>query len=154
VRRELATAFGGDIFRGRILKRALLAERAFASPAATDLLNHIVHPCLLKELNQRIQKARQSRKHKAVVVDAALLAEWGLGRTHWDFLIGVWAPLALRRQRLSARGWSDRQITARARRQMSWAKRRTIVDFVVKNDGSLTQLEHRARLCWEKMLFS
>jgi dephospho-CoA kinase len=152
LRLELAAAFGGDILRGGQLKRALLAQRAFASPAATDRLNQIVHPRLLKELNLRIHKARRSRRYTAVVVDAALLAEWGPDCAYWDCLIGVWAPLNLRQQRLRARGWSEKQITALNRCQMSWAKRRAMVDFVVKNDASLTQLEYRARLCWQKIL--
>jgi dephospho-CoA kinase len=154
LRRELARAFGSDILGRTGIKRSLLARRAFANAEATARLNQIIHPHLLKELNKRIQKARKSAKHRAVVIDAALLAEWGPQQVYWDCLIGVWAPLALRRQRLRQRGWPDDEITRRARSQMPWTKRRAMVDIVVKNDGDLTQLERRTRLCWEKILSS
>lgn len=154
LRRQLARAFGDDILGRRGIKRALLARRAFANAEATARLNEIVHPYLLKELNARIRKARRSVGHGAVVIDAALLAEWGPSRVHWDCLVGVWAPMALRRQRLRRRGWTDEEITRRARRQMSWTRRLAMTDYVVKNDGDLTQLERRARLCWEKILSS
>ena len=100
LQRQLAHAFGDDILGRHGVKRALLARRAFASAESTDRLNRIVHPYLLKELNARIRKARRSANHRAVVIDAALLAEWGPGKVYWDCLIGVWAPMALRRQRL------------------------------------------------------
>jgi len=154
LRRQLAKAFGDDILGGHGIRRVLLARRAFATAESTERLNRIIHPFLLKELNQRIQQARTSPKHRAVVVDAALLAEWGPGKVYWDYLVGVWAPMALRRRRLRQRGWSDDEITRRARRQMAWTKRRAMVDWVVKNDGDLAQLERRARLCWQKILSS
>jgi dephospho-CoA kinase len=154
LRRQLADAFGHDVIGRTGLKRALLARRAFASAEATLQLDKVVHPHLLKELNARVSKARRSREHRAVVIDAALLAEWGPKQVYWDCLIGVWAPMAVRRLRLRQRGWSDSEITQRARRQMSWTKRRAMVDFVVKNDGDLTQLERRARFYWQKILSS
>jgi dephospho-CoA kinase len=154
LRRQLATAFGSDIIRRGHLNRALLAERAFATPEQTERLNRLVHPALLKELNRRVAKARHSREHEAVVIDAALLAEWGPARVRWDVLVGVWAPMRLRRRRMRKRGWSDSEVAARARTQMSWTQRRAMVDYVVKNDGTLAQLERRARLCWKKILSS
>ena len=154
LRDELIRVFGDDIIRRGNIDRSLLAQRAFVSPTAADQLNRIVHPHLLKELNRRIQGARQRRQYAAVVVDAALLAEWGPKRVYWDCLIGVWAPLALRQRRLRRRGWTNSEIAARSRCQMSWIARRSMADYVVKNDGSLTLLKRRARLCWEKILSS
>lgn len=152
LRRELARAFGEDILRGERLRRSLLAQRAFAGPSESATLNQIVHPPLLRELNRQIHRARRSTGRVAVVVDAALLAEWGPERVYWDALIGVWAPFALRRRRLRRSGWSDRQISGRARSQMSWTARRAMLNYVVKNDADLSQLERRARLCWQKVL--
>jgi dephospho-CoA kinase len=60
--------------------------------------------------------------------------------------------LALRKEWLRKRGWTDDQIRGRMRGQLTWRERREIVDCVVKNDGSLAMLERRARLCWEKVL--
>lgn len=154
LRGELVRVFGDAIVRGDRLQRSLLAKRAFASVSAARMLNQIVHPALIKELNRRVRRAQRSRQHCAVVIDAALLAEWGPQRVHWDRLVGVWAPLEIRRKRMSKRGWSASQVSARARCQMSWTARRAMVDYVVKNDGSLSLLERRARLCWQKVLSS
>lgn len=152
IRRRLANEFGaGVLVKGRI-QRSVLAAKAFESQEATALLNRIVHPHLLRELNREIDRTARQTRYDAVVVDAALLAEWGRRRVHWDYLVGVWAPLALRKERLRKRGWTDDQIRGRMRGQLPWTVRRQMADCVVKNDRSLAMLEHRARLCWENII--
>jgi dephospho-CoA kinase len=152
LRRQLARTFGDDILNGERLRRGRLAQRAFASPDAAKRLNAIVHPPLIKELNRQVRQARRRKDRHAVVIDAALLPEWGCEKVPWDVLVGVWAPMKLRQRRLRARGWTDAQIRARARCQMSWTARRALVDYTVKNDADLSLLEQRARCCWDKIL--
>jgi len=154
VRRQLAKTFGSDILRGDRIVRSRLATRAFRDDDSILKLNAIVHPPLIRELNLQVARARRSRTHAAVVIDAALLAEWGIGKIEWDILIGVWAPRRLRVQWLRQRGWTDEDIRSRMRRQMPWTQRRKLVDCVVKNDDTLTMLERRARHCWQKVLSS
>jgi len=152
VRRKLAHAFGDDIIRSGKVQRGVLAERAFVDDKSIRRLNAIIHPLLIRQLNEAVGAARRSRRFKAVVIDAALLAEWGVGRIKWDYLVGIWAPRHRRLGWLRKRGWADAEIRARMRRQMPWVRRRRMVDCIVKNDGSLSALERRARHCWEKML--
>ncbi|MBI5868818.1 MAG: dephospho-CoA kinase [candidate division Zixibacteria bacterium] len=152
LRGKLVKGFGRDIIRGGRIVRARLAEKAFSSRQSTARLNRLVHPYLLRELNRQISRARRVPGCQAVIVDAALLAEWGRRRVRWDTLVGVWAPLTVRRRRLRKRGWDDRQINGRIRAQMSWRARRQMADYVVKNDGSLAALERRARFCWGKII--
>lgn len=152
LRWQLARAFGADILRRGHLDRALLAERAFAGRDGILRLNSIVHPPLVREMQRQIRRARRRPEVRAVVVDAALLVEWGQGQIGWDWLVGVWAPWQIRRARLHRKGWTDRQIRDRAGGQATWAARRRICNLVVKNDASTAILQRRARLCWEKMV--
>lgn len=152
VRRQLARTFGADILRGERVRRDVLAARAFADDDSVLKLNAIVHPPLIRQLNREVRRARQRTDKAAVIIDAALLAEWGIGRIEWNYLVGIWAPRRLRVRWLKGRGWSEADIRARMRRQMPWSQRRTLVDCVVKNDATLTLLERRARHCWQKML--
>jgi dephospho-CoA kinase len=152
LRRRLVKAFGPGILKGGKIRRSVLAKRAFADRTATELLNRLVHPLLIRELNREIGRAARSSRYRAVVVDAALLVEWGQRQVHWEYLVGVWAPATLRRERLRARGWTDDQIRGRMRGQLPWCARRRVIDCVVKNDGSLAMLERRARLCWERII--
>lgn len=151
VQRRLIRAFGDGIAPGGRIDRGRLALKAFATPQSLLVLNQIIHPPLIRELNRRVAHARRSKRHRAVVIDAALLAEWGIGRIHWDHLVGVWAPVAVRQKRLKAK-WTAAEFHARARRQMPWSRRKKLVDCVVKNDSGLRALKVRARLCWIKLL--
>ncbi len=73
LRRRLARAFGADILSpGGKLRRKLLAQRAFADERGSRTLNDLVHPQLLKELQQRVRSA--ARQESVVVIDAALVA--------------------------------------------------------------------------------
>ncbi len=152
VRRRLAKVFGPDILKGDQVRRDILAERAFANNDSVLKLNSIVHPPLIRELNKQVAHLRRAGEYPAVVIDAALLAEWGGARIHWDALVAVWAPMRLRMKWMRKRGWSDREIRARIRRQMPWTERRKLADFIVKNDSSLTVLKRRARHCWGKIV--
>ncbi len=58
VLQELAAVFGKDILKeDGTLDRALLAERAFATPEETKLLNGVTHPEILRLINKKINGA-------------------------------------------------------------------------------------------------
>lgn len=153
LRRRLAQEFGSGILTAGTIDRRLLASRAFVDRRAIDRLNAIVHPPLVRVLNRRIREGRK-RRGRAVIVDAALLVEWGRDAIGWDVLIGVWAPEALRMARLKARGWTRAETRRRAGGQIPWAQKRLLCDCIVANDGSRPVLRRRARLCWQKAFLS
>ncbi len=152
VRKQLIRAFGADIVVDGRIDRTLLAHRAFVRPSSVLRLNRIVHPALIRRINQEARAGSRKPSVRAVVIDAALLVEWGIGRIHWDYLVGVEAPYDQRIGRLRSRGMTVAQIRRFSAAQMPWQKKRTYCDFIVKNDASLTILRRRARLCWDKML--
>lgn len=152
LRRQLVRAFGDEISHNGRIHRGLLAKRAFSTPAKIKLLNGLVHPPLIRELNRQIGVAVRRNGIRAVVIDAALLVEWGMGKIDWDVLVGVDAPFQLRLQRLRNRGLTTSQIRRFSRAQMPWNRKRQFCDFIVKNDSSLAILRRRTRLCWDKVL--
>lgn len=152
IRRQLARAFGSDILDNGCVNRRLLAERALADRQGVLTLNRIVHPALIRELNRGVRLLKKRRGTAAVVIDAALLVEWGIGRIQWDHLVGVSAPYDIRVRRLRKRGMTLAQIRRFSRAQMPWNRKRAYCDFIVKNDSSRANLRREARLCWEKML--
>jgi dephospho-CoA kinase len=154
IQKKLSAAFGQEIFTNGALDRVLLARRAFASPSGVLKLNRIVHPELIRQINRAIRDGARHRSVRAVVVDAALLVEWGLGKIDWDYLVGVSAPYDVRIRRLRARGLTLAQIRRFSAAQMPWQTKQTYCDFTVKNDASMPILRRRARLCWDKMLSS
>jgi dephospho-CoA kinase len=154
IRKKLADVFGGDILASGHVRRALLADRAFSTTEGVLALNSLVHPPLIRELNKQVKAAGARARTRAVVIDAALLVEWGMGKIHWDYLVGVSASYSVRVQRLRSRGLTIAQIRRFSAAQMPWQQKKSYCDFIVKNDATLSILKQRARLCWVKMLSS
>lgn len=152
LRRRLARVFGPEILAGGGINRSRLAQRAFRSRMTVQALNRIVHPALVAELNRRARAAHRNRRARAVVIDAALLVEWGIGRVHWDILIGVNAPYQMRRSRLRKRGVSGAAMRRISRAQMPWKQKQSYCDFVINNDSSLAILRERLRPHWDRIV--
>lgn len=146
----LVDAFGADIVGpdGEIVRQALGA-RAFVTPADTARLNAIVHPPLVAEVQRRA--ATLSAPHRAVVVDAALLLEWGPPIAA-DRIVVVTAPLADRERRLAERtGLTAADLHRRAAAQWSEEDKVRRADIVIANDADVAALERRAEDAWRRL---
>lgn len=144
--RKLTTAFGAQILDGKgRLRRSELGTLAFGSEESTRRLNQIVHPELLKRLRAQIRRVKRSGRAKMIVVDAALIFDWGLER-ELDYVVVVEAPRTLQFARLQRLGVDRREAAKRMRRQVPKYRQRQKADFVLRNNGSLTDLQRRARV--------
>jgi dephospho-CoA kinase len=149
VRSRLVEAFGGDILdvRGHIDRRAL-AERAFHSETALGRLNQVVHPLLVARLRERI--ARHRSKGKGIlVVDAALIPEWGM-EPEVDVLVHVTAPRDDRVRRwCEARGCTTEDFGRREQGQLPEDLKIRNAHVVVHNDMDRKELPKKAGILWD-----
>ena len=150
--RDLLAAFGEDLVNedGKLNRREL-GRRAFADEASCTRLNQIVHPLLEKELNEQMDLARNRCNEKVVVVDAALIFEWG-DLQRFDVIVVVDAREELRIERL-IRGGRISEAEARRRMacQMPVGEKTAKADWVVDNNGSLQDLRREAENLWHKL---
>jgi len=144
VLKKLVQIFGTKILQSNgKLNRKKLGRIAFASEKNQRKLNQIVHPYLLKELRRRIAEARkQEGSKKLLVVDAALITEWGLEK-ELDFTVLVTSPVKLRLQRLVKQGLTKQEAHNRIARQLKDTQRRKKADYVIENDGTLKELRQK-----------
>ncbi len=141
---ELCRLFGRDILdENGVLRRRLLADRAFATAQGTKALNDITHP----EITRRLLLA----KHQATESGAALFFADGaviLGSAfekECDAVLLVAAPLESSVQRICQRdGISPEMARRRLDAQPSEAWLRTRADYVLENDADLPTLRQRA----------
>lgn len=145
VLKKLVQIFGTKILQSNgKLNRKKLGRIAFASEKNQRKLNQTVHPFLLKELKRKIVAARkQESNSKFLVVDAALITEWGLEK-ELDFTVLVTSPVKLRLQRLIKQGLTKQEAQNRIARQLTDAQRKKKADYVIENDGSLNELKKKA----------
>src|SRR5690606_1255831 len=91
------------------------------------------------------------RMMNRVVVDAALIFEWGMER-EFDAVILVTAPEDLRLRRAMERdGLSREEAEARIRSQMPESEKISKATYVIENAGTEEDLEAKVEGVWKKV---
>jgi dephospho-CoA kinase len=146
VRAALTAEYGAGVYGpdGR-LDRERVAARVFTDPEARARLDRVVHPALVAGLRRRLEVLRSRGWRGVVVLDAALLLEWGMERD-CDVVIAVTAPEAEQVRRLmQSRGWSAAQARQRLAAQRTNEAFAGAADAVLENAASLEELTRTAR---------
>jgi dephospho-CoA kinase len=138
VLKKLVRSFGDDILESNgILNRRALGRIVFGDPKALKKLNDIIHPHLLKSLKAKIDQHRKSGK--LVVVDAALIFEWGIERW-FDYILVVTSKRTNRIERLMYSGLTRKEVEGRIRSQIPQSDKAKRADFIIANNSSKTVL--------------
>src|SRR5207247_10704565 len=114
VRAALIDEYGAGVYRADgTLDRAQVAAKVFSDPAALARLNRLVHPHILERLRGAITAATREGFDGTLIVDAALLLDWGFER-ECDGVLAIVAPPALQLERLrAAHGWGEEEARRR-----------------------------------------
>jgi dephospho-CoA kinase len=139
VRAAVVARFGDDVAPEGAIDRGTLAERAFATDAGRAWLEQLIWPLV----GTRIAEFRQASAcleppPRAAVVEVPLLFEAGLDGIY-DATIAVVAGEDVRRERALARG--HEALDERDARQLPQDEKARRASYVVRNDGSVEELE-------------
>jgi dephospho-CoA kinase len=130
LKKAVSAAFGSDVYTDGILNRAKLSAIVFNNVARLAQLNTIVHPVTIADAASWMQQQDAPYTLK----EAALIFESG-SQQGLDYVIGVFAPAALRIQRTMQRDGSTReQVLARMSKQISDSIKMRLCDFTIIND--------------------
>lgn len=133
------------------LDRAALRRVVFSDQEQLEELNQIVHP-EVERLRSRLVEQARHRKDRIVVCDIPLLFERHM-TDRFDRIILVDAHRAVRLERLvKDRGLRETEAMEMIASQMPAELKRARADFVIDNDGTLTQLERRVHDVWTALI--
>ncbi|SDZ09594.1 dephospho-CoA kinase [Micromonospora pattaloongensis] len=148
--REIVATFGAGVLApDGTLDRPALAAVVFGDDSARRALEAITHP----RVRARSAELVAAASPDAIVVnDVPLLVEVGLAPTY-HLVVVVEAGRAVRLRRLvEHRGMTEAQAYARIAAQAGDAQRRAVADVLLRNDGSLGQLEAAVDATWRDRL--
>jgi dephospho-CoA kinase len=132
------------------LDRAALRRVVFADHEQLEELNQIVHP-EVERLRTRLVEQARKRGDRMVICDIPLLFERHM-TDRFDRIILVDAHRGVRLERLvKDRGLSETEAMDMIAAQMPAELKRARADFIVENDGTLTQLERRVQDVWSAL---
>jgi dephospho-CoA kinase len=130
LRHQLTKEFGDETYLENRLNRPYLAAQVFNNIYKLDKLNAIVHPAIINAADNWMK----SQTSPYIIKEAALIFEAG-SSVHLDFIIGVFAPVPIRLQRVMERDRITREeVKARMNRQIQDEIKMKLCDFVLVND--------------------
>jgi dephospho-CoA kinase len=143
---EVIARFGDEVLVDGEIDRTKLAAIIFQNADARRDLENIIHP-KVRELAAKITS--RSGENAVVINEIPLLFETN-GQDRFDIVITVEARIDDRRARLLTRGLKGYEIEKRIAAQASREERESISDFVIENDGDISDLEKKVLSIWEK----
>jgi dephospho-CoA kinase len=149
---KIVARWGADILApDGHLDRSALRRVVFSDQEQLEELNQIVHP-EVERLRSRLVEQARHRKDRIVVCDIPLLFERHM-TDRFDRIILVDAHRAVRLERLvKDRGLDETEAMEMIAAQMPAELKRARADFVIDNDGTLTQLERRVQDVWSALV--
>jgi dephospho-CoA kinase len=147
---QIVEAFGGEVLNSSGgLDRSALAGIVFADETKRRLLESIVHPEVFRLLGDVVDRYRDT--DTVVVFDAPLIVETGFDQA-CDVVVVVSAPAEAQVARVArTRGMSEEEARSRIASQTSPANRESRADVVIKNDGTMEELESHVATLWEEL---
>jgi dephospho-CoA kinase len=139
VRDALIERFGEAVATGGEIDRDAVAEVVFGDDEQRKWLEGLLWPRVGERIvSWREELASTSPRPRAAVVEVPLLFESGM-ESAFDTTIAVVADETVRSERAGARG--HRGVESRTSRQLSQDEKARRADVVIRNDGSLDDLE-------------
>jgi dephospho-CoA kinase len=131
--------WGDEVAPGGVVDRAAIARRAFASDEERQWLESELWPRVGQKVAEFIEShTGLDDPPPALVIEVPLLFESGLDRGY-DATIAVVADEDVRAERAGARG--HEAVDERTKRQLTQEEKAARATYVVRNDGSLADLE-------------
>lgn len=149
---KIVRRWGADILSPEgHLDRAALRRVVFADHDQLEELNQIVHP-EVERLRLRLVEQARKRGDRIVMCDIPLLFERHM-TDRFDRIVLVDSHRAVRLERLvQERGLRETEAMDMIAAQMPAELKRARADFVIDNDGTLTQLERRVQDVWAALM--
>lgn len=146
--RRIVRHFGKDILKkDKTIHRRRLAGVVFNNRSRLRLLNKLIHPAAIKEIDKIIYK----RKRRVVVVDAALLIESGFYK-NMDRLIVIRTDRNKQLKRIvGAKGMTRNEALKRIRMQAPLNAKLALADFVIDNSGTKKETKAQVDKIWGKI---
>ncbi len=148
VQSQLIEIFTPEVVKDSKTDRKFLAEHVFLDPNLRVKLESLVHPLVRVEVENRFS---QLAPGQIGINEVPLLFEVGL-EANYDCIVSVLADREQRIARSVARGLTRADAVARLSVQVEDEVRIEKSDFLIENNGDLTELSLKVTEVWGQIL--
>lgn len=152
---EVVKLLGSDVLVGQQLNRSRIAQIVFQDLDLLRALEKLIHPAVYRELDQDYRRQQSlSNPPPLFVAEIPLLFESG-GRRDFDVVIAVIANPDICYQRFEkATGYDQKEFNKRMAQQLSLHDKAMQADYVMMNNGSLSDLQQTAKELYQELIES
>lgn len=152
---EIVRLLGPSVLINQKLDRSRIASIVFRDLELLKALETLVHPAVYKELDKEYQRQKNlSHPPTLFVAEIPLLFESG-GERYYDYTIAVIADLDICCKRfIEATGFDQREFNHRMARQLPLQEKARRADDVIKNNGTLSDLQQTTIELYQKLIES
>jgi dephospho-CoA kinase len=151
--KRIVESFGRDILDAdERIDRKKLGNLVFDNQQRRKLLEGIVHPAVLEEAQRQREEIFRANEKAIILSDIPLLLEVGM-QDEFDLVLLVYASSELQIKRVMRRNnLSREEAIARLKSQMPIDEKLKFADLVIRNDGTMRELERRVDEVWQELL--
>ena len=147
--RSVVRFFGKEILRkDGTIDRKRLAQIVFKDRKKLKTLNTMIHPYVIRQIGEEVQRILRRRRKVCIVVEIPLLHESRLTEM-LDRIITVSCRSSVQKERWLKRGWSVRELTERCASQLPLSYKKEHSDFVIDNSERIWDTEAQVNHIWE-----
>jgi dephospho-CoA kinase len=150
VKEEIRKIFGREYVKDDMtVDVEALRTLVFKDKEHLKMLEQIVHPRLLAEMEKRISAERE-KGTKSIIIDGPLIFEKGLNRSLTKTVV-VSAEMSVIKERLLLRGMGREDMERRMLHQMPLEEKEGMADYVLNNSGTEEDLRKELEILLEKI---
>jgi len=136
--------FGDKAFKNGKLDKKFLAEHVFSDPLKVQIINSIVHPAVIKNIESIFNSL--AAIEKIVFVEAALIYEAEM-ESMFDYIALINADEEIRvKRKTKGSKMTSEEFEKRNSNQIPDEEKSKRADFVFKNNGTLAELKKQSEL--------
>jgi dephospho-CoA kinase len=137
---QLIRQFGLSIINNGQISRKVIADQVFKDPKQLQKLEELLHPAVLRKIEELYTVACKG-EFSAFVVEIPLLYEIG-AEDFYDIVVAVLADEAQAKRRFEQAGFQETEYDLRMKRQLEPKQKAAKAHYTIYNNGSIEELRH------------
>jgi dephospho-CoA kinase len=148
---EVVRTFGPEILHGDgTLNRKELGRLVFEDAVRRKQLEELLHPAIIKLMQERMAEAERLQPDKLVVADVPLLFETQMEDLFQEVLVVAADPDVQLERLMTRNGLSREEAEQRILAQMPLEWKKEWADAVIDNSGAPEETEQQVEQYWRK----
>lgn len=137
---QIIRQFGPEIINNGQISRRIIADQAFKDPKQLQKLEGLIHPAVLRKIEE-LYTAASNKDFSSFVVEIPLLFEIG-AEDFYDVVVAVLTDEAYAKKRFEQAGFQETEYDLRMKRQLEPKQKAAKAHYTIYNNGSIEELRH------------